>query len=410
MLALANELQFLLILLQHRLGGTFPPEADLLRLLPLDWEKFLNLAESERVAPLVYHIFQEELGDLPEAALPSWRWHQLDLPIWLLHRLRTWYHGCALSNRTLLREFFRLWPYLQAQGLEVIPLKGLHLIPTLYQNWGLRPMSDLDLLVKPHEVSAVAAILQAQGYSPDPTMLPLKYHLMISFHLPDFRKGAHLRLEIHTDFKSRPQLDLNIEEVWQSARHAELFPGHSLPLLTPEHHLTFLLIHLDKHLFLSRASLIWLHDIAEFMGFHLQNLDYQELRRIWGKNELLLWRYLRLVARIFQLQEVSALLSRETGHGMEHPDNAFLAWEELVLRKLFFKEYTPIQFVGNILGLIDGWGNRAMFLWHHIFVSPTRIRLMYPGKPGYYPYFVAIERPVLLLFRLIRGLLLKIYR
>lgn len=61
--------------------------------------------------------------------------------------------------RLVLREF-------QAQGIVCILLKGADLIQRLYGVWGLRPMVDVDLLVREHDLPAIDRIVTGLGYLP----------------------------------------------------------------------------------------------------------------------------------------------------------------------------------------------------------------------------------------------------
>ena len=63
-------------------------------------------------------------------------------------------------------ELLNIHRHLAARGLEVLPYKGPSLAETLYGNVALRQFSDLDLLIRRHDVLKVKAALAELGYEP----------------------------------------------------------------------------------------------------------------------------------------------------------------------------------------------------------------------------------------------------
>ena len=66
----------------------------------------------------------------------------------LADRLRDRYRETALRNRVLFASLAEIAAALTGRGVELIPLKGAALAHRVYGNPGLRPMQDLDLLVR----------------------------------------------------------------------------------------------------------------------------------------------------------------------------------------------------------------------------------------------------------------------
>ena len=69
-------------------------------------------------------------------------------------------------NAYLLNKLESVLARFHAHGIEVMLLKGADLIPRLYGVVGLRPMTDVDLLVHKTDLAAIDRILTDSGYRP----------------------------------------------------------------------------------------------------------------------------------------------------------------------------------------------------------------------------------------------------
>lgn len=76
-------------------------------------------------------------------------------------------HVARIAGITLLQQTAaaKLLRQLNDAGIPVVVLKGLALIDRIYEGIHLRPMGDIDLLVKPEDLLRADAILQDQGYA-----------------------------------------------------------------------------------------------------------------------------------------------------------------------------------------------------------------------------------------------------
>ena len=76
------------------------------------------------------------------------------------------YAQVGAINRSLLGRLERLLARFHEQGVDCIVLKGGDIIPRLYGVWGLRPMMDIDLLVRPADLPTIDSIVRQLGYRP----------------------------------------------------------------------------------------------------------------------------------------------------------------------------------------------------------------------------------------------------
>ena len=73
---------------------------------------------------------------------------------------RAWY-----LNQLLLRRAAAAVGELQSAGIEVLVLKGAALSLLHYRDLGARPMDDIDVLVRPHELERAVAALRPSGWA-----------------------------------------------------------------------------------------------------------------------------------------------------------------------------------------------------------------------------------------------------
>jgi hypothetical protein len=119
----------------------------------LDWEYVLAAADRQGITPLLAHRLRE--GDCV-------------IPPTIAERLMVAYWTNHFRNRTLLDALHRILAAAAEAGIAVMPLKGATLVAWYYPAPALRPMSDLDLLVRPDDVARMAGLLQEHGYTAVP--------------------------------------------------------------------------------------------------------------------------------------------------------------------------------------------------------------------------------------------------
>ena len=94
----------------------------------------------------------------------------------------------------------RLHEATRARGIAVLPLKGSALLALGVHGEGVRPMSDIDLLVAPGKAAALAETLQSTGYRPSYASRRHTVFVPVDQTLPD-TFGEHVdipfRIEVH---------------------------------------------------------------------------------------------------------------------------------------------------------------------------------------------------------------------
>jgi len=232
----------------------------------IDWDHLTALACRHGIAPLVYHHLHEMTGaDVqPQGALDG---------------LRRSYYGNVARNALLYKELNRVLDALQGIGTQVIVLKGAALAETVYPNRALRAMSDIDLLVRPEELSRVEDRLLALGYALHPHPLGIAWVKAHHYHLVFVQPKAPasailLEIHWHLDRPSRP-FTIDIEGLWARAVPARI-AGVAAWVLSPEDLLLYLCLHTCKHSLTS--SLRPLCDIAAIIRQYGPTIAWGQLQ------------------------------------------------------------------------------------------------------------------------------------
>lgn len=224
----------------------------------IDPKLLLRLAIFHRVASLVYE-HRSRLA-LPSECVESFRAATMAT----LHR-----------NLQFSAELSIALKALDSADVPVILLKGAHLMDAVYHNLALRPLSDLDLLVRPSDAkSAVRALLDV-GYTVDSRKAA--FGMVADREIRLDKSGVHdLIIELHTNL-NRPTRHhwFPMDAIWERTREYEV-NGAPARTLCGADNLTFLCAHAVPHAF---SQLIWLRDIAGLLP-----VDADELKRAAGES------------------------------------------------------------------------------------------------------------------------------
>ncbi len=247
----SNELSLLLCCARTHPNAADTARRDALLSHHLDWKKTLRLAEHHRLLPLL----QCHLQAAPPDSIPA----EVHLA------LQSRRHAGLLRQQILVDALHSLLSQMQAQGISAIPYKGPVFAAQVYGDPGLRPCSDLDLLVLPQDLRPAKELMLAQGFQMQQRFASAREemaHLQTDCELNFIRPQDRLLVELHWRF--RPQsfpFPLELKELW-SHRQMILLAGKPVPTLPMEDYLLLLCVHGAKHCW---ERLIWVCDIAEIL-------------------------------------------------------------------------------------------------------------------------------------------------
>lgn len=381
---------------------------DIIRLLRSPWTgeslpadvDALALAQdalAQGVGPLLYGRLRGH-GFLPPAAEEP---------------LRQAYYATAAHNARLLHELAAVLGALSAAGLPTLVLKGAALALAVYENPALRPMGDIDLLVRPADADAALAALAGLGYHPsahEPAPGSIRtYENEIMLRRP----GASTPLEVHWGLFDSPyhQHHMPMDWFWETAVP---IPQMASPLPSPTDGAraggaaegggggvkaipprmlgpAAQVLHLCAHLALHHGGptpprLLWLHDVAEAVVHWQAAIDWPALLAQAAACDLLvpLQQVLPRAARDWRAPVPSAVLA-------ELERLAASPAEERLMARLAAGHRPAGRRLWDDLRDTPSWRRRLHMAWVNAFPTPTYMRQRYDIRhplltPLYYPY------------------------
>ncbi len=198
-----------------------PAEFDAAALAGVNWSLLLEMSRQHRLGGLLCEgVRRLELT----RGIPAPVWESLQMGYYsnLAHNLVLFRHGEEIIERSA-----RL-------GVPVILLKGAALAGTLYRNVALRPMADLDLLVRRSEARAMIDLVGRLGYE----LGEVASHATLLRH-----RASGTYLEVHTSLTSCPDyFGIETEDLLARSRAAAFWPVPARSLAPADH-----LLHLALH-------------------------------------------------------------------------------------------------------------------------------------------------------------------
>jgi hypothetical protein len=335
-----------------------------------DWQSLLVLSRSERVAPLLHRAVRGR-GIVPRAVARAWR------------RSR---HSTALHNMLLLRELEPCLQQFAAARVPVIVLKGAALTTAVYRDLTLRPMADIDLLVRQEDRAATRRILEKRGY----TAARAETHPGALFEYENeflFAKSGTVKvwLDVHWSLVDSPHYQARIGMDWFWAT-AQPFAIADTPtsMLGPE----ALLMHLCGHLALHHRlkGLLWWHDIAEVIECYRGRIDWVQLlcrTRQYGL-ALPVYTVLRIVGEEWSAPIPPDVLGALRADRSSRQERRIFTWLTAAERPVGQRFWTDIVSLPH-------WGQRWRFARTQLLPSVAYMRQRYRIRhallvPLYYPY------------------------
>lgn len=233
-----------------------------------DWNAIITKSAEHRVAPLLYYRLS---NDIVDASIP-------DNVIQKLHRL--YLHNSFINDQ----KFQKLSEFLKAfdkENIQVIILKGFAIGGLIYGNITLRPMGDIDLLVKSDDVLKIDSILSELGWTNKSLQLFAKSKKRLTGDIK-YSNGS-VFIDLHSRSHLMPKL-----EPWKEVPFVNI-NGTDIPMLKIDDFLLHLCLHLNEHICAGFSELIRLCDIIEMIKKYGDRLD---------------WKYIENTAKINKADDV----------------------------------------------------------------------------------------------------------
>ena len=236
----------------------------------VDWDYFLKQLKKEDTAPLLYRSLLKTDGI--EARVPG---HVESF-------LKDFYYAVVARNSSLSRSLEEIALSFKEEGIDVILYKGILLAESVYRDTGLRPMGDIDLLIREEDVVKADTILRRNGY-----FMPLKVKGFGGFSPGQYRNSFFYRSEnpfpgaVHlhwhvvnfSPYHESIMQRIDIDRVWQESTAIRLGKA-DVRTFSLHHQLIFLCMHALNHAF---HPLLRLCDINELLRLEKENIDWGRL-------------------------------------------------------------------------------------------------------------------------------------
>jgi len=337
---------------------TVPPKASF-----SDWADLLALLRPHKIIPFLYW----RLLSLPEESSP---------PEPIRDQMRRAFLGSVVRAVRTERQLFELHQAFRQKGLRFLVMRGPALACSIYPEPGLRPGTDLDLLLPREEVSAAREVLENEGYR----CLSKRFEAGESFFREEEfvhrgKPGERVPIDLHWTpwelyhfFENPPGEKL--EDLFARAFKVES-SGLTFETFDPVDALIQTVVHIAL-IHRRDARLIWVVDVALLAGMLSNSEDWEVLqnRSVAWNGRLALERCLRMAQAWTGLR-----LPQEFEDFARWPpptENERILWEQTTRghwTRVLLKQHSS-----SLPGLLK----IGPSLWSLLFPSPRMIRLCYP--------------------------------
>jgi hypothetical protein len=199
-------------------------------------------------------------------------------------QLRNLYHQSNLLNLWYSWEVKCVLETITKADIAVMVLKGADVATTLYRHPELRHFGDVDLMVRPEDLTVTIALLEGLGYH---------YHQEYRFESLSRQRAAfvyvkevavgYLVFEIHTSpHNNEMGVSFHAAQLWERARPITI-EGVNVYGMGLEDLLLYLCWHFRSHSF---SRLIWLYDITMLLLRYADQIDWSKAHTIAKKQGL----------------------------------------------------------------------------------------------------------------------------
>lgn len=144
-----------------------------------------------------------------------------ETPIFFQQALKQKGQKAYFQNLWIKKKMNLIFDSFEQLQIPVIPLKGTHFIEKYFGHLSARWTSDIDLLIRPHDLNLAIHCIQSLGYSIAEEPIPSHFHL--SFSQPSPRSSFSLTVELHWDLLQENTSQLPIEEFWAESEQLGTF-------------------------------------------------------------------------------------------------------------------------------------------------------------------------------------------
>ena len=192
--------------------------------------------------------------------------------------LRNEFTKNSFRNLKIRSVFIEITNKLQSEQIDFVLLKGIELQYRLYREPFLRPMIDIDILVKPEDVNKVTEIILQLGakqvlVSETPFIDSLKHHASPLIY-------KDVAIEVHRELLDDYDLaNIKNEDVWAETEIFQI-EGIEAKVMKPELLLVYLCHHIYNTISGGKIKLIAYLDIYKLLDIYNTRINNEKLQNL----------------------------------------------------------------------------------------------------------------------------------
>lgn len=365
----------------------------------LTWDALLNEGYQQDLAPMLYYIINKYPTLLKggEGGLLK----EIQVSDEIKSKLKDLYNYYLVKNMIQFKELDTILDIFEKEGIDVIQLKGAWLAKNYYPEPELRPMSDLDLLVREKDMRRAKKCLSSQGYEFEKKPFFVDENSWErNFHFAGIKYGEVIPniVELHSDIARQPAfIKYDIIEFWRNAVPINEDYKHILRL-PKELLLLYSFWHMYKHIS-SRlyVRLIWLIDIVYLLKS--DDMDWYFMTKKTKE-----WNIQKHV--YFCLYLIAQLINIGLPEGRVETSKPSVLSKKIYDFVIFFKIRNDMkafknidQTYVNLLNLLslNTFSDRMKYIFQ--FLKPEQMRKYHGLSPEKKNNFIYIIHPLLLILK-----------
>ena len=333
-----------------------------------DQDRLIRLAQKEGMTGLLYK-------SLKKAGTLSFFGHLQ------MQQLQSFYYSAVQRNLQIVYDLKEILRRSNEKGIRVVLLQGIALLEKIYKDFGLRPLTDIDLWVLPEKRDVFDTLLTQLGYQRDPlypnTFKKNKTIVDINSHI---LWADRIRSRGHLLTKSQHAIYDNIE--------ISNFEGEPVGCLDEIDQVLYLSLHAFKH---CASRFVWLVDIKHLIsGWQTSNWKAL-LDRAGELGQVHIVCYmLYLMDHLFKLKPPADIQATVASRRLTWLERKILE-KRLNGRPLPDWAPLPLFTAGKNLR------TRVYFVFETLFPRPPILRQIFTGKPDFKTWQLYLKRALQLI-------------
>ena len=237
------------------------------KLESIEWEDIIDIAQANRVITLLFYKIRQ-LG-LEDRLQPE------------THRIMSREYQKGVARNVVLRHVLKdVINSLNQHGVKAVILKGaINFCVNIYDNWNLRSMEDLDILIKEEDFPAARKCMQAAGLAYIGGRIP--YDLSEDF------EGRDMAVDLHYLPVPQKYIGLfDVDEFWANTIEVNM-DGIKMHAPCPTDQIYHKFVHdVIRHQELINFQIQDLCDFVMTYQYYKERIDWEEILHRVRKNSI----------------------------------------------------------------------------------------------------------------------------